>query len=164
MSLIVPNTASGRAAVANKTSTNTRVYLNKAQQDELLMEIARAPDTRKALLKVIRPAISGMVAFHNKILVATYIAPELTAGGVYLTAQTVKEDRFQGKVGVVAAKGPLAFKDDHIAKFGGADIQVGDFCMYRPSDGIEFFLYGIPCRWLDDARILCKLEDPQSVY
>lgn len=165
MSLIIPNTAGGRAAVAAKNSPkNTRVYLNKAQQDDLLMEIARAPDTRKALLRALKPALDGFEAFHNKVVVATYIAPEITAGGVYLTAETVKEDRYQGKVGVVVARGPLAFRDDNIAKFGGADIAIGDFVMYRPSDGIEFFMYGIPCRWMDDAKLLGKLTDPQSVY
>ena len=43
--------------------------------------------------------ISDIEIFHNQVLVAIYIRPEKTKSGLYLSAQTREEDKYQGKVG-----------------------------------------------------------------
>lgn len=109
--------------------------------------------------------------FHNNVLVATYVRPEKTAGGVLLPDRSLAEDRFQGKVGLVLGWGPLAFKDDSVAKFGGVEIKVGDWVIYRPSDALEYFIRdrrttgdGLPCRVIEDSLIKGRVADPSLIY
>ena len=61
----------------------------------------------------------GIDVLHNQILVAIYIRPEVTQGGIYLADQTIKEDEYQGKCGLVLKSGPLAFKSDDRNDFAG---------------------------------------------
>lgn len=137
-----------------------------------LREIAQAAndDPRKALLDA-AGALEDYEVFHNLVLVATYVAPEKTAGGIIRPDRTLAEDRFQGKVGLVLKVGPLAFVDDSVARFGGVTIAVGDWVTYRPSDGIELFIKdrrkagdGLPCRLIEDALIKGRVRDPALVY
>ena len=82
------------------------------------------------------------------------------------------ENRFQGKMGLVLKLGPLAFQDDANAKFGGVQIEVGDWVMYRPSDGIELFIKdytglandGLACRLIEDSLIKGRVTDPSLIY
>jgi co-chaperonin GroES (HSP10) len=100
---------------------------------------------------------------NANILVGIYIRPERTRGGIIVqTAQ--KEDQFQGKVGLVLAIGPLAFKDDDTNKFGGQQLQVGDWVMFRASDGDALDVNGQRCRLLQDVTVRMKIAQPDTVY
>lgn len=100
---------------------------------------------------------------NANILVGIYIRPERTRGGIIVqTAQ--KEDQFQGKVGLVLAIGPLAFQDDETNKFGGQQLQVGDWVMFRASDGDALDINGQRCRLLQDVTVRMKIAQPDSVY
>lgn len=136
-----------------------------------LREIARAAafDPKEALLEA-AGNLDGIEVFHNLVLVATYVAPE-KIGSIIMPDRSIAENRFQGKVGLVLKVGPLAFKDDNIAKFGGVELQAGDWVVYRPSDGIEHFIKdrrtvndGLPCRLIEDAHIKGRVSDPALVY
>src|SRR5256885_210970 len=100
--------------------------------------IATQADPRKALLDSVGD-VSGFNLFGPRVLVATYVRPERTRGGIILADRTLAEDRFQGKVGLVLGTGPLAFQDDNIAKFGGRKAEPGNWVVYRASDGFEMF-------------------------
>jgi len=134
-----------------------------------LREIASksADDPKRAILDQL-PDISDLEIFHNQVMVATYIRPERTAGGIFIPDKTLAEDRFQGKVGLVVKIGPLAFKDDAVAKFGGVEIQEGDWVFYRASDGMEFFSKdrtgGVPCRIFEDTQIKGRVSDPAMLW
>jgi len=137
-----------------------------------LREIAQAAndDPRKALLDAAGD-LTDYEVFHNQVLVATYVAPEKTAGGIIRPDRTLAEDRFQGKVGLVLKVGPLAFQDDAGAKFGGVTLKMGDWVTYRPSDGIEMFIRdrrkhgdGLPCRLIEDVLIKGRVSDPALIY
>lgn len=144
-----------------------------------LREVAAAAvyDPKQALLDSLERRHLNIEVFHNKVLVATYIAPPIMmrdAAGkpveFHLTDSGQSEDRFQGKVGLVLGLGPLAFKDDNIAKFGGVTLKEGDWVMTRPSDGLEFFCVdadgksGTSCRIFSDVDIIARLDDPALVY
>src|SRR5215467_569755 len=125
-----------------------------------LREIAaRSADDPKGAILDQLPAdfLSSIEVFHNQVLVGTYIRPEKTTGGIYIPDKTLAEDRFQGKLGLVLKLGPLAFKDDNVAKFGGVTLKEGDWVWFRPSDGMEFFTKdktgGVPCRVFEDTSI-----------
>lgn len=136
-----------------------------------LREIAAAAqfDPKKALLDSVGD-VSGIEVLHNLILVATYIEPEITPGGIIKPDRTLSENRFQGKGALVLALGPLAFKDDGVAKFGGVTIKVGDWVMVRPSDGLELFKVdatgsaGTSCRLFEDIHIKARIADPALIY
>jgi co-chaperonin GroES (HSP10) len=101
---------------------------------------------------------------HNLILVAMYIRPEKTASGLFLPDETRKEDEYQGKVGLVLKKGPIAFVDDAVNKFGGFDVTVGDWVGFRTSDGFQTSINGVLCRLLEDSHIKSKIPSPDYVF
>lgn len=136
-----------------------------------LREIAEqsGSDPRGALMRAVGD-VSGYEPFHNLILVATYVAPEKTKGGIIRVDRTLAEDRFQGKVGLVLKVGPIAFTDDNSTKFGGVKVKPGEWVTYRASDGMEMFFVdpngrdGTPCRVLEDVHIKGRLDDPSMIY
>lgn len=137
-----------------------------------LREIAQAAQTDPfgSLMNALPKAAFDFEVFHSKVLVATYIPPEKTKGGIIRPDRSIGEDRFQGKIGLVIKTGPLAFEDDRVNHFGGVKIKEGDWVMYRPSDGIEFFFMddngreGVSCRLVEDANILGRTPDPALIY
>lgn len=136
-----------------------------------LREVAEAAgrDPKQALLDSVGD-MSGIEVLHNLVLVATYIEPEKTAGGIYKPDRTLTELRFQGKAALVLKMGPLAFKDDNVAKFGGVELKEHDWVFVRPSDGLEFFKVdatgsaGTSCRLFEDTQIKARVSDPALIY
>ena len=137
-----------------------------------LREIAEAAqsDPKRALLDSIGSDwLDSIEIFHNQVLVATYIEPEKTRGGIIRPDRTLAENRFQGKAALVLKMGPLAFVDDNVAKFGGVTVQEGDWVFVRPSDGMEFFSVdqagaGTSCRLFEDVNIKARVSDPSLIY
>lgn len=137
-----------------------------------LREIAQAAQTdpKQALIDSVGGRVNDINLHGPRVMVATYVRPEMTKGGIILADRSQQEDRYQGKVGLVLKTGPLAFVDDGIAKFGGAKAEVGDWVMYRASDGFEIFILddngrdGTPCRILEDQSIIAVVDDPSAVY
>ncbi len=101
---------------------------------------------------------------HAQVLVAGYVRPAKTKGGIFMPDKVIEEDRFQGNIGLVIAMGPGAFKDDNIAQFHGKSLKLGDWVMYVPADGIGIFIREVPCRLFSDTRILMKVTDPEIYY
>lgn len=137
-----------------------------------LRDIAAASqhDPKKALLDVVGGAADDFEVFHNLVLVATYIEPEKTAGGIYKPDKSIQENRFQGKCGLVLKAGPRAFVDQppH-ALFGGVTVKPGDWVVVRPSDGLEAFLGsekagGASVRLFEDSHIKGRVADPSVIY
>lgn len=136
-----------------------------------LRDIAQsaATDAKAALLDAVGD-ISGFEVFHAQVLVATYIQPERTKGGIILADRTLAEDRFQGKIGLVLKVGPRAFVDDGINQFGGVKVAIGDWVTYRASDGFELFFVdangrdGTPCRLIEDVNIKGRIANPAAIY
>lgn len=109
--------------------------------------------------------ISGLTIMHNRILVATYIRPEKTKGGIILTQTAREEDEYQGKVGLVIAKGPRAFEDDDKVNFHGQNINVGDWVYYHPHDGKQLKINGVHCRlFAYETQIVGTLNHPDAVW
>lgn len=102
--------------------------------------------------------------FHNQILCAGYITPGKTAGGIILTDRAREEDIYQGSIGLVIGIGPGAFKDDKIAQFHGVKVEMHQWVLYRPSDGLGLYINGVPCRLFQDVNILGRLEQPEQFW
>lgn len=136
-----------------------------------LREVAQAAqaDPKQALVDSLGD-ITGIEVFHSQVMVATYIEPEMTAGGIIKPDRTIQENRFQGKVGLVIKLGPLAFKDCNVAEFGGVEIKEGDWVYFRPGDGMELYSVdgerkaGTSCRLFQDVNILGRVSDPALIW
>jgi hypothetical protein len=135
-----------------------------------------AKDPRKELLKAVGD-ISDLELFSNGILVAIYLRPEVAQlGGTKLflpnnLAGKTGEDRYQGKVGLVVGKGPQAFIDDERTQFHGQDVKIGDWVLFRASDGWPVTLVRGPgtddavlCRILVESDIRARISQPDYVW
>jgi co-chaperonin GroES (HSP10) len=139
-----------------------------------LRSIAEAAthDPKSALLDAAGDLTDYQVA-GNLVLVATYIQPEKTKGGILLPDGSLAEDRFQGKVGLVLKTGPAAFVNEPKLgiNFYGLKFESGEWVIYRPSDGMELFIrdrrqvnVGLPCRLIEDSLLKAGVSDPSLIY
>ena len=128
-------------------------------------------DPKQALLDRVGD-LNGIDVFGSDMLVAIYKRPEKTKSGLILTDTTRKEDIYQGKVGLVVKMGPFAYVDDDGNKF--RDINVGDWIVFRPSDGWQVTLNTlqrsiskddtVDCRIVGDGSVRMRVSDPDFIY
>ncbi|SCB30346.1 hypothetical protein [Rhizobium lusitanum] len=107
--------------------------------------------------------IDGLEIMHNQILVGIYMRGA-KIGNIFIPEKTQDEDKWQGKVGLVLKKGPLAFRNDNSNDFGGQSVEVGDWVMYRVSDGYSIDISETHCRLLEDVHIKGRISDPSMIY
>lgn len=129
-----------------------------------LEKLSRASDPKQALINEVGD-LSKIELMSNKVLVAIYIAPEKTKGGIIRSTGSLKEDVWQGTVGLVLKKAKLAFKDDEATKtyFHDQDVKVGDWVVFRPGDAKRVQLNGVDCRFVEDVTIDMIIDDPEIV-
>jgi len=128
-----------------------------------LYEISMADDPKKGIMAAIGDISRVRHIFSGRVLIALYIAPEKTSGGIIRPDSNKKEDVFQSQVGLVIKKGAMAFKDDDSHQFHGQDIAVGDWVVFRPGDGKRIQINGVDCRWIEDTLIDAVVDDPAIV-
>lgn len=117
--------------------------------------------SREAHIAALGKIKNQFQVLHSQVLVATYVQPEKTQGGIIIPDNSMHEGRFQGSIGLVIALGPGAFKDDNVAKFHGAKLEaMTSWVMFRASDGLELFINQVPCRLFEDVSIKMVVENP----
>jgi hypothetical protein len=125
-------------------------------------------DPRQFLLDRCALWANRCTVFHNWIITATYFLPdyERFASGqkIYRPETTQDEALWQGKVGLVIAKGPLAFVDDEAVKFRGQDVKIGDWLQYDILEARQFTIEQVHCRRLKDTQVFARWDDPRMVY
>jgi hypothetical protein len=111
-------------------------------------------------------SLHSLDIMFNRILVAIYVRPERSSGGVYFAQQTKEEDLWQGKVGLVLKMGDDAFKDDPAGGyyFGGQRAVVGEWVVFKIGDTWDLLVNDVPCRLIEDAHIKIKAADPRIIY
>lgn len=125
--------------------------------------ISNSKDPKKDILKIVGD-ISGVNVKWNMILVATYIRPSKTAGGIIRPEMNVAEDEWQGKVGLVLKLGPMAYQDDEETQFNGESVSVGEWAVYKVGDAWSVNINGYPCRIIRDSSIKMTVSDPGIVF
>lgn len=108
--------------------------------------------------------VSSVEIFNNQILVAVYLRPEKTKSGLYMPDTHRDEDKHQSKVGLVLKKGPNAFIDETSTWFKDISVDVGDWIVFRPSDGWQITVNGVLCRILDDTYVKGRIDQPDRVW
>jgi len=113
-------------------------------------------DPREELLAKVGD-VSDFEIAHNEVLIAIYMRPEKTRGGIVMVPSNLKEDLFQSKVGLVLKIGPgCVFK--HV------DVQLHDWVVTRPSDTWALDVNFEPCRLAYDDQIRARVKEPGMVW
>lgn len=108
--------------------------------------------------------LASIQVMQNMVLVATYIRPEKTSGGLYLPDSAKEEDIYQGKVGLVLKLGPTAFVDQEENRFGDLSAKLHDWCVYRVGDAWDLTIRGVHCRLIRDSNIRLVVNDPEEIF
>lgn len=107
--------------------------------------------------------VSGVEVLHNQVLLAIYIAPDKTAGGIIVPRD---EDRHQSKVGLILKTGPKAFAKS--AEWSWPDdMGVGDWVYLRRSDGWNVTVNSSRdnlCLQCDDVDIRGRIPNPDQIW
>ncbi len=97
-----------------------------------------------------------------RVLLATYIPPRKSKGGILFTDNERQESVYQGMVGLVIAKGPRAFVDDDTSAFHMQNVEIGEWVVFR-GGGPRVQINGVNCRIMDDTQIEMVVTDPDFV-
>ena len=122
-------------------------------QSSRILELARALNPKEALIDAVD--VSEIETFGENLLVATYIRPEKTKGGVYRPESNVKEDEFQGNVGLVVQVG-TALKEEE-------SDWLHHWVIFGYNDGLKWRYNDVPVRYISIERIRGTVEDPSRV-
>lgn len=135
-----------------------------------IMEMKHDIDPKRDLLEKFAN-LSDFEPFNNQVLVAIYVRPAQTASGIYLPGRTQEEDKVQGKVGLIVARGPDAFLDPEGKWFRNVNVDIGDWVVMKPSDGWYITLksrdpkdQGVLCKMIDDNLIRGKVSNPDRAF
>lgn len=109
-------------------------------------------------------SLDSIKVMQNMVLVATYIRPEKTSGGLYLPDSAIEEDIYQGKVGLVLKMGPAAFEDSDEPRFYGQKAKIHDWVVYRVGDSWDLTLRNVHCRLIRDDNIRLVINDPEEIF
>lgn len=131
-----------------------------------LRDLAAAPDQRAAILAAVEDALPSLDILRNRVLLATYVEPEKTAGGIFMPDKRVEESRYQSKVGLILKKGPAAFKFNSAMDEANPsqEYEVGEWVFYRNADSWEIGLAGLSCRFINDEFIVGRVTDPKLIW
>jgi co-chaperonin GroES (HSP10) len=127
------------------------------------MDMAHDTDPRNHILAQLGD-LSTVELFHNQVLCAVYVRPEKTQSGIILPGSVRDEDKIQGKAALVVKKGPTAFQDPTGEWFKDMDINLGDWVVFRASDGWSVTINKVLCRIVDDTNVRMRIQNPDQVW
>lgn len=121
-------------------------------------------DPKQEIIKKIGSAIDKFEILNNELLVAIYLRPEKTAGGIVMTRRILDEDKYQSKTGLVLKIGPTC----DFPTLPEAKLKVGDWVIMRPSDTfpMDLLLAGgeMWCRMIYDKHVKARVDNPDLVW
>lgn len=125
--------------------------------------ISNSKDPKSDIFRLVGD-LKGIHVKWNMVLVATYIRPSKTAGGIIRPDTNVAEDEWQGKVGLVLKLGSMAYQDDDENSFQGERVNVGEWGVYKIGDAWSLNVNGYPCRLIRDSAIRMVVDDPALIF
>lgn len=131
-----------------------------------LVELAQhsKPDALKAAILDKLGDLSIFEVLSSQVLVAIYVEPEMTPGGILKPQKRIDESRYQGKAALVLKKGPTAFKYDGAYPYEGRAPEVGEWVFLRTSDAWDLDIKGVACRLIESDLIKGIVADPTVIY
>ena len=128
------------------------------------MDMLHTLDPAESLLDELDGRQDAIKPLGSGVLVAVYVRPNKTKGGILLTDKSQDEDKFQGKVGLVLKLGPIAFVDDDTHRFGEDIPQPGDWVVYNVGETFAFNMGDVRCRIVEDVAVRAITSRPDMVY
>jgi hypothetical protein len=125
--------------------------------------ISQSDDPRAAIIEAVGDLSAAKVT-ADLVLLGTYIRNEKTAGGIYRPTETLKEDEYQGKVGLVLKKGPLAYADWEEDDVRGQSAELHTWVVYAIKDAWPVQINGTACRFIPYDKIRMQIPDPSMVF
>lgn len=126
-------------------------------------QISQAADPKAAIIKAVGD-ISELMIAADLVLLGTYIRNEKTAGGIIRPTEVLKEDEYQGKVGLVLKAGPVASggweQDDELGQFA----KLHTWVVYQIKDAWPVQINGTACRIIPYEKIRAQIPDPTMVF
>ena len=140
--------------------------------------LAQAQDPRQAILDTVGPYLDDFDPLYgNVVLVAHYVEPEITGGLIIKPDETLLEQLWQGKVGMMLKAGEGAFRYrrefPYFATYPGEDEtttqarwdeftpKLGDWLFYKTSSTWAITVADrIICRLVNDTEVMGKLKRP----
>ncbi len=123
-----------------------------------IVELSQADDPKEAIKRAVGPL--DFQTLWDLVLVGTYIQPERRKSGLYLPQEAVREDEYQGVVGLILQMGPEAQK---LAEETNGP-KVGDWVVYNINSAWSMHLRDAPCRQLPYEKIRMRIPDPKVIY
>jgi hypothetical protein len=121
--------------------------------------------------------LSHVKIAQNEFLMAVYVRSNRSPGGLYLTDKTVKEDVYQGKVGLVVKIGEACrFErvDPKTDVTYGVSVKLYDWVVVKPSDTWALDVNADPeamkredfvtCRLAYDDMVRMVIDTPNMVW
>ena len=117
--------------------------------------------------KIFRNAgnLDDIEVFNSQVLVGVYQRAEgsRTKGGIIISHKTTDEDQFQSKTGIILKMGPNAFRDEKGVWFKDVGFNVGDWIVFKASDGWGLTLLSFDVETGEKRELLCRLMDDVAV-
>jgi len=136
----------------------------------------QADEQKNAIIKKLGD-LSGFEIAQNQALLAIYQRPEMTPGGIIATHNYLKEDIYQGKVGLVVKIGAACrFQrfDPSTGTAIGLEVNLHDWIVIRPSHSWALDVNGhpdrllrdefVPCRLIYDDQLVARIAHPMMVW
>ena len=120
-----------------------------------IVELAQSKDIKKALIDGVD--VSQIETFGENLLVATYIRPERTAGGIIRPQDNIGEDEFQGNVVLVLQIGEGLSEDSEAKEL------LHQWVRFGAKEGTRWRFNDIPVRDISIDRIRGTVKDPNKV-
>lgn len=179
MSVIVPDTmfmlTEEQLAERRKKHDDLEAFREQSRKENLekveritgIIKSAHDADPKETLISKYSETVKDIPIYGASVLVAIYRRPEKTKGGIIRPESNLDEDVYQGKVGLVLKVGPYPADEEDMKFFNGKLPEVGDWVVFRASDGISFGLLEKKgdCRFLKDRRsIWMVIPEPEMVW
>jgi len=128
-----------------------------------IRELADSDDFRADVIEKVGD-LSGADLAPHLLLTAIWIRPGKSKGGIIYTDDTILEDKYQGKVGLVLRTGSHAFKDTDDFTFEGWKAHLGDWVVSRIGDGWEMMVNDVSCRVISDRSVKMRVSRPEIIF
>jgi len=126
-------------------------------------EVSKSATPYAEILKKVGD-LSVITVMYNMVLLAAFVQPERTRGGIIRPGTSQEEDIFQGKTGMVLKLGREAFQDDIDTQFHGQKAELGEWVVFKLGDAWKIQIRDWPCLLVRDSAIKMKTDDPSIIF
>lgn len=128
-----------------------------------VIEYQQGDDPKLAVWNALGNSLDELLLYRNDVLLVTAPIMAKSKGGIIYADNTKKEERFQGKIGMIVKIGEVAFNDVEIWPNEATRPTVGDWVVYRNADTHECAINKLSCRFIKDYLIIGKVSAPDAI-